>query len=69
MYHLEGAAKAAKNMADRRFARFEGDIKVINEMKMFDKDNYQLVKELKRDVEETSSSMRRFSHIWRGSTL
>ena len=26
VYHLEGAAKAAKNMADRRFAKFEGDI-------------------------------------------
>ena len=50
--HLEGAAKAAKNMADRRFAKFEGDIQVVIEMKMFDEDNYQVVKELKKDVEE-----------------
>ena len=52
VYHLKGAAKAAKNMADRRFAKFEGDIQVVIEMNMFDEDNYQLVKELKRDVEE-----------------
>ena len=52
MYQIKGAAKAAKNMADRRFAKFEGDIQVVIEMKMFDEDNYQLVKELKRDVEE-----------------
>ena len=53
--HLQGAAKAAKNMADRRFARFEGDIEVIIEMKMFDEDNYQAVKELKKDVEDNFS--------------
>ena len=48
--HLEGAAKAAKNLADRRFAKFEGDIQMIIDMKMFDEDNYKQVKELKRDV-------------------
>ena len=50
MDHLEGAAKAAKNLADRRFAKFEGDIQMIIDMKMFDEDNYKQVKELKRDV-------------------
>ena len=49
---IEGAAKAAKNMADRRFAKFEGDIQVVIELGMFDRDNYQLVKDLKKDVEE-----------------
>ena len=37
--NLEGAAKAAKNLADRRFATFEGDIQMIIDMKMFDEDN------------------------------
>ena len=27
--HLEGAGKAAKNLADRRFAKFEDDIQMI----------------------------------------
>ena len=52
MGQIEGAAKAAKNMADRRFTKFEGDIQVVIELGMFDKDNYQLVKDLKKDVEE-----------------
>ena len=52
MGQIEGAAKAAKNMADRRFAKFEGDIQVVIELGMFDRDNYQLVKDLKKDVEE-----------------
>ena len=51
MGEIEGAAKAAKNMADRRFAKFEGDIQVVIELGMFDRDNYQLVKDLKKDVE------------------
>ena len=49
---IEGAAKAAKNMADPRFAKFEGDIQVVIELGMFDKDNYQLVKDLKKDGED-----------------
>ena len=48
--NLEGAAKAAKNLADRRFTVFEGDIHMIIDMKMFDEDNIKQVKELKRDV-------------------
>ena len=52
MYQIEGAAKAAKNMANRRFAKFEGDIQVVIKLGMFDRDNYQLVKDLKKDVEE-----------------
>ena len=48
--NLEGAGKAAKNLADRRFTAFEGDIQMIIEMEMFDKDNIKQVKELKRDV-------------------
>ena len=39
--HLEGAAKAAKNLADRRFAKFKGNIQMIIDMKMFDEDNYK----------------------------
>ena len=39
-------------MADRRFKKFEADIQEVMEAGMFDKDNYQLVKDLKKDVEE-----------------
>ena len=49
---IQRAAKAAKNMADRRFKKFEADIQEVIEAGMFNKDNYQLVKELKKDVEE-----------------
>ena len=52
MGEIQGAAKAAKNMADRRFKKFEADIQEVIEAGMFDKDNYQLVKDLKKDVEE-----------------
>ena len=52
MGEIQGAAKAAKNMADRRFKKFEADIQEVIEAGMFNKDNYQLVKELKKDVEE-----------------
>ena len=52
MGEIEGAAKAAKNMADRRFKKFEGNIQEVIELGMFDKETYQLVKDLKRDLEE-----------------
>ena len=39
-------------MADQRYKKFEGNIQEVIELGMFDKDNYQLVKDLKRDVEE-----------------
>ena len=50
--NLKGTEKAAKNIADRRFAAFEGDIQVIIDMKMFDEDNNKQLKEFKRDVGE-----------------
>ena len=50
MENLEGAAKAAQNLADRRFTAFEGDIKMIIDIEMFDEDNIKLVKQLKRDM-------------------
>ena len=53
--NLEGAGKAAKNLADRRFAAFEGDIQMIIEMEMFDEDNIKQVKELKRDMGDNLS--------------
>ena len=52
MGEIQGAAKAAKNMSDRRFKKLEADIQEVIEAGMFNKDNYQLVKELKKDVEE-----------------
>ena len=52
MGQIQGAAKAAKNMADRRFKKFEADIQEVIEAGILDKDNYQLVKDLKKDVEE-----------------
>ena len=48
--NMEGARKAGKNLADRRFAAFEGNIQVIIEMRMFDEDNHKLLKDLKHDV-------------------
>ena len=48
----EGAGKAAKNLADRRFAAFEGDVQVIIDMRIFDEDNHKLLKDLKRDMGE-----------------
>ena len=47
---LEGAAKAARNLSDRRFQEFEGDIEIIIEMGMFSKDHIQQVKELKLGI-------------------
>ena len=52
MGEIQGAAKDAKNMADRRFKKFEADIQEVIEAGMFNKDTYQLVKDLKKDVEE-----------------
>ena len=52
MGEIQGAAKAAKNMADRRFKKFEANLQEVIEVGMFDKDNYQLVKDLQQDVEE-----------------
>ena len=49
---IQGTAKATKNMADRRFKRFTEDIKVVIDAVMFDKDNYKLIKYIKKDVEE-----------------
>ena len=53
MESLEGAAKAAQNLVDRRFMALEGDIKMIIDMEMFDEDNIKLVKELKLAVGDT----------------
>ena len=52
MGQIQGVAKAAKNMADRRFKKFEADIQEVIKAGILDKDNYQLVKDLKKDVEE-----------------
>ena len=39
-------------MADMRFKRFTEDIKVVIDSEMFDKDNYKLIKDIKKDLEE-----------------
>ena len=52
MENMEGAGKSAKNLADRRFDAFEGDVQVIIDMRMFDEDNHKLLKELKREMGE-----------------
>ena len=49
---IQGTAKATKNMADRRFKRFTEDIKVVIAAVMFNKDNYKLIKYIKKDVAE-----------------
>ena len=49
---IQGAAKAAKNMADRRFKKFVADIQEVIDAGMYNKDNYQLIKDLRKDVEE-----------------
>ena len=53
MESLEGAAKAAQSLTNRRFQAFEGDIEIIINIGMFDEDNVQLVKELKLGVGDT----------------
>ena len=47
---LEGAAKSAQNLSDRRFQDFEGDIEIIIKMGMFSEDHIQQVKELKLGI-------------------
>ena len=42
--NMEGAGKAAKNLADRRFDAFEVDVQVIIDMRMLDKENHKLLK-------------------------
>ena len=48
----QGAAKAAKNMADRRFKRFEGDVQEVIKGGRYNEDVYMTVKDLKKDIEE-----------------
>ena len=48
---IQGTAKAAKNMSDMRFKRFTEDIKILIDSEMFNKDNYKLIKDIRRDVE------------------
>ena len=43
---------AGKNMADRRFKMFEANIHEVIEAGMYDKENYQLIKNFRRDMEE-----------------
>ena len=47
---LEGAAKAAQSLTDRRFQDFEGDIEIIIGMDMYDEDLVQQVKELRMGI-------------------
>ena len=49
---IQGTAKAAKNMSDMRFKRFTEDIKMLIDSEMFNKDNYKLIKDMRRNVEE-----------------
>ena len=49
---IKGTPKATKNMVDRRFKRFTGDIQEVMNAVMFDKDNYKLIKDIKKDVDE-----------------
>ena len=39
-------------MADRRFKKFEADIQEVIDAGMYDKENYQMIKDLRKDVEE-----------------
>ena len=57
---IQGTAKAAKNMADRRFKRFTEDIKVVIDSVMFNNDNYKHIKDIKKMLRRTLSSIRKF---------
>ena len=58
---IRGTAKAAKNMADIMFKRFTKDIKVVViDSVMFNNDNYKLIKDIKKMLRRTLSSIRRF---------
>ena len=52
LVEVQGAAKGAKNMTDRRFKRFKADMQEVIDEGRYDKDNHQLIKDLKRDMEE-----------------
>ena len=52
MGDIQGAAKVAKNMADQRFKKFVADIQEVIDSGMYNKDNYQLIKDLRKNVEE-----------------
>ena len=43
-------------MVDRRFKRFEGDVQEVIERGRYDKDDYQIVKDLKKDAEQNIES-------------
>ena len=49
---VQGAAKAAKNMTDRRFKRFEADVQEVIDEGRYNKDNHQVIKDLKREMVE-----------------
>ena len=45
----QGVAKATKNMADRVFKRFEGDVQEVIEGGRYNEDDYKTGKDLKRE--------------------
>ena len=47
-----GDSRSSKNIADIMFKRFTKDIKVVIDSVMFNNDNYKLIKDIKKDVEE-----------------
>ena len=49
---IQGASNAAKNMADMRFKKFVANIQEVIDTGMYNKVNYQLIKDLRKDVEE-----------------
>ena len=52
LVEVQGSAKAAKNMTDRRFKKFEADMQEVIKEGRYNKNNHQLIKDLKRDMEE-----------------
>ena len=62
---LEGAAKAAQGMADRKFQDFEADIEIIIEGGLYDEDQVQQLKELKMGIGMLSRNMRKSFQGWK----
>ena len=60
----QGAAKAAKNMAHRRFKRFKGDVQEVIEGGRYNEDDYKTVKDRKKTLRRILTGMKISSPIW-----
>ena len=61
---LQEAVKATKNMADKRFQRFKGEVQEVIDRGRYDLDDHKTVKDVKKDVEVNIDSFEDiFTHL------